>query len=141
MRRLAIFLLAAALAGAAEPAGEDWWRRLKSSITEYLGRPYAWGSCGMKSFDCSGFVWRVFSDNGVLMKRTTARKLYLSLPTAEAGERWRFGNVVFFDDLKHCGIVADRTSFYHAASTKGTGLSRFDPYWRPKVCGVGKISP
>ena len=86
----------------------------------------------------SGWVTRL---GAVPTKRTTARKLYLALPTASKRDQWAFGNVVFFDDLKHCGIVDSRAGFYHAESSKGTNLSRFDPYWRPKVSGVRRIAP
>jgi cell wall-associated NlpC family hydrolase len=109
---------------------------MKTTIHGYLGRPYVWGASGIKSFDCSGFVWRVFTDNGVFFKRTTARKLYMSLPKATSEETWKFGNIVFFDNLKHCGIVCSRDSFYHAESSIGTNLSQFKPYWKPKIVGV-----
>jgi len=109
---------------------------LKAIIEKHLGRPYGWGSTGLKSFDCSGFVWRVMCESGLLLKRTTARKLYMCLPELPAERQWDFGNIVFFDNLKHCGIVADKDGFYHAQSSKGTNLSPFRPYWRPKGCGV-----
>ena len=64
----------------AEPAG--FWSGLQTAIQKHLGRPYVWGATGLKSFDCSGFVWRVMYENGILLKRTTARKLYLTLPKA-----------------------------------------------------------
>ena len=114
----------------AAPAG------IRTAIERHLGRPYVWGATGLKSFDCSGFVWRVMQDNGVLIKRTTARKYYFSLPKVADEDRWQFGNVVFFDDLKHCGIVDTREAFYHAAVSTGTHRSRFDPMWRRKVTGV-----
>lgn len=110
--------------------------RLRSIIGSHLGRPYVWGASGLKSFDCSGFVWRVMQENGILLKRTTARKYYLSLPKVSADERWRFGNVVFFSNLKHCGIVDSRDGFYHAAVSAGTHRSRFDPLWRRQISGV-----
>jgi cell wall-associated NlpC family hydrolase len=109
---------------------------LKATIDRHLGKPYVWGASGLKSFDCSGFVWRVFNDNGIYIKRTTARKLYMSLPKATTEETWKFGNVVFFDNLKHCGIVCDRDSFYHAESSKGINHSQFRPYWKPKIVGI-----
>ncbi len=118
------------------PAPLNNWERLKAAVEVHLGRPYIWGACGLKSFDCSGFVWRVMADNGVLIKRTTARKLYMSLPRVAAGDRFSAGNIVFFDNLKHCGIVADGKTFYHAQASLGTNLSRFDPYWRPMICGI-----
>jgi cell wall-associated NlpC family hydrolase len=112
---------------------------LKSSIDRHLGKPYVWGSSGLKSFDCSGFVWRVLNDSGIYLKRTTARKLYLALPKPSANGAWNFGNIVFFDDLKHCGIVCSRDAFYHAQSSIGTNLSRFKPYWQEKIVGVRQL--
>ncbi len=108
---------------------------LSQVIEQHLGRPYSWGSSGLKSFDCSGFVWRVMADHGVLIKRTTARKLYVSLPKVEDGHEREFGTLVFFDNLGHCGIVNDGTTFYHAQCSKGTNLSPFAPYWQKLVCG------
>ncbi len=116
-----------------------FWERFDQVIRQHLGRPYVWGATGSKSFDCSGFVWRVMTDSGVFIKRTTARKLYMSLKPAAGDQRWQYGNIVFFDDLKHCGIVNARDTFYHAETSRGTTLSRFDPYWRPKVCGVRRF--
>jgi peptidoglycan DL-endopeptidase LytE len=120
----------------APPGAPDSWDRIKATIESYLGRPYVWGATGLKSFDCSGFVWRVLNDNGILMKRTTARKLYFSLPKPGEGATWSSGNIVFFDDLRHCGIVNDRQSFYHAGVTLGTTLSRFHPFWQVRIVGI-----
>ncbi len=139
MKRLAILVLICGGAAAAQTGG-SWWEHLRATVERHLGRPYVWGASGMKSFDCSGFVWRSFTDAGAPFKRTTARKLYFSLNATPKDKEWEFGNVVFFDDLKHCGIVNGRGDFYHAMTSKGTTLSRFDPYWRPKVCGVRRMA-
>lgn len=133
MRALALLLAAGALSAQAP-------EQFRSSIESHLGRPYVWGAAGLKSFDCSGFVWRVLSENGVYMKRTTARKLYFSLPAAPEKARWTFGNLVFFNNLKHVGIVNNAGSFYHAETTTGTNLSKFDPYWKRYVCGVRALA-
>ena len=138
---LALLVAAQALAAQPKPGGRVVWDRLEEAVQHHLGRPYVWGSCGLKSFDCSGFVWRVMLENGILIKRTTARKLYMSLPAAARAERLQPGNLVFFDNLTHCGIVSSPTQFYHAQVHKGTNLSEFDPFWRPKVCGFRKMPP
>ncbi|MBI4875630.1 MAG: C40 family peptidase [Acidobacteria bacterium] len=139
MKRLAILALLGSAAAMAQTP-DNWWERLRATVEKHLGRPYVWGATGLKSFDCSGFVWRAFTDAGAPFKRTTARKLYFSLNSATKGKEWDFGNVVFFDDLKHCGIVNSRGDFFHAESSKGTTLSRFDPYWRPKVYGIRRVA-
>ena len=139
MKRLSILILLCCGAAAAQ-TGESWWDRFRATIRDNLGRPYVWGATGFKSYDCSGFVWRVFHDTGAPFKRTTARKLYFSLSSTPKDKEWEFGNIVFFDDLRHCGIVNSRGDFYHAESTRGTTLSRFEPYWGRKVAGVRKVA-
>lgn len=139
MKRLVILALLSCGAAAAQPR-ENMWDRVRAAVEKHLGRPYVWGSAGLKSFDCSGFVWRAFNDAGAPFKRTTARKLYFSLNNPGKDKEWEPGNVVFFDDLRHCGIVNSRGDFYHAESSKGTTLSRFDPYWRGKIYGLRRVA-
>lgn len=118
----------------------DPWPRMRAIADRHLGRPYVWGSAGLRTFDCSGFVWRILFEDGYLLKRTTARKLYLSLESEPQGEeRWQPGTLVFFDNLKHVGLVASRDHFYQAQVSKGTNLSPFDPFWRPQICGFRKL--
>lgn len=124
---------------AAPPPPGSFPEVLRKSIERHLGRPYVWGATGLKSFDCSGFVWRVLADSGILFKRTTARRLYLCLPPVAAGSEREFGSIVFFDNLGHCGITAGPDHFYHAQCTKGTNLSPFKPFWYPKICGFRQI--
>jgi cell wall-associated NlpC family hydrolase len=135
MRRLLPAVAGIGLVLAVEAQPGEFWTPLRPTIERHLGRPYVWGTAGLKSFDCSGFVWRVMFDNGVLIKRTTARKLYMSLPSVPASAKWNFGSVVFFDNLKHCGLVNSPANFYHAQTGKGTNLSALDPYWRGRICG------
>ena len=78
-------------------------------------------------------------ENGILTKRTTARKFYMMLPKAQLGDESRFGTVVFFDNLKHVGIVDTKSTFYHAQLSRGTNRSEFDPFWRPRICGFRRM--
>ncbi len=138
-RLIALLFSCCGMLGAAQGSPPEFWDQVKSVIERCLGRPYVWGSAGLKSFDCSGFVWRVMFENGILVKRTTARKLYMSLPPVAKGDPFQFGNIVFFDNLKHCGIVNSRTSFYQAQVSKGTNLSKFDAFWQPQICGFRRM--
>lgn len=149
MRRVrvaAVLLAAAPLLGqpaatpvaatpAAGPPAPPLVDRLHAVVENHLGRPYVWGATGLKGFDCSGFLWRVWWDSGVFVKRTTARKFFMALPEVPEGEKWSFPTVVFFDDLDHVGIVDDPDHFFHSALTKGTHRTSFDPFWRRKIYG------
>ncbi len=139
MKTLRLILLVSVASGACAAGPQGFWPNFRATIERYLGLPYAWGACGAKSFDCSGFVWRVSHENGLLMKRTTARKLYFSTLPVNGKQAWRFGDLVFFDDLRHVGIVNDSATFYHAHRNGGTTLSPFRPYWRPKLTGVRRL--
>jgi peptidoglycan DL-endopeptidase CwlO len=121
------------------PEQPTFMEGIKTSIEKHLGRRYVWGSSGLKSFDCSGFIWRVMFENGVLFKRTTARKFYMMLPTVPEEEKWNFGTIVFFDNLKHVGIVDSREAFYHAQVTLGTNRSPMNSFWRRKVFGFRRL--
>ena len=113
---------------------------LEQAIRPKLGRPYVWGAAGLKAYDCSGFVWRALLDAGVLLKRTTARKLFYALPAAKGEERWQPGALVFFDRVHHVGIVRNGREFYHASNSHGTRLEEFRPYWQDLVSGYRKIT-
>ncbi len=130
-------LLIAMLFLAAVP--EDLVSRFDKWLSSILGRPYVWGATGQRSYDCSGFVWRMLTDNGILIKRTTARKLYMITQPLERGEKPEFGSLVFFDDLKHVGIVRDAHTFFHAQTGTGTTHSPFAPFWRQKIVGFHKL--
>jgi len=141
---ITVFLLTSGIEGIAQPSQDacrsnDLWDALQRTVERYLGRPYVWGAVGLKSFDCSGFVWRIMAENGIMLKRTTARKLYMSLPRVTKDSNYESGALVFFDNLKHVGIVRDSESFYHAQVSIGTNLSEFEPYWRRKICGFRRI--
>jgi len=124
------------MAAITAPAPSDtFWGKLRDAIGEHLGKPYVIGSTGLKSFDCSGFVWRSLVDSGIYLKRTSARKLFFSLQPAPETSTSRFGTIIFFDNLRHCGIVNDANSFFHADCKKGTTISPLQPYWQDKVCG------
>ena len=145
MKRAVIVLLFAtliatdALAQSESGPPTGFWDGIKAAIERNLGRPYVWGATGIKSFDCSGFIWRVMFENGILLKRTTARKFYMMLPKAAETDKATFGTLVFFDDLKHIGIIDDATSFYHAQVSLGTNRSKMTPFWRQKIYGYRKL--
>lgn len=114
---------------------------MMSSIQSKLGIPYRYGSSGPNRYDCSGFVWAVFSEAGMGFTRTNAHSLWSSSVPVEGDEKYKFGTLVFFNDLGHMGIVADANGFYHASSSKGITYSTFAGYWGKRIVGFRKLVP
>jgi cell wall-associated NlpC family hydrolase len=137
-----ILVLAASLAAQSTDSASSstsFLEGIRASILKNLGRPYVWGASGMKSFDCSGFIWRVMYDNGILLKRTTARKFYMMLPAASKEDQGKFGTLVFFDNLKHVGMIDSPQFFYHAQVSVGTNHSPMNSFWRQKIYGFRRL--
>jgi cell wall-associated NlpC family hydrolase len=114
-------------------------RSMLSAIQERLGTPYRMGATGPYRFDCSGFVWSVFQEAGVEFTRIPARSLWNEFAPPAEGEKYKFGTLVFFNNLHHVGIVADENGFFHASSSHGVVYSRFDDYWTKRVSGFRRI--
>jgi len=134
-----LLLLCISIPVSAQTTVTDFYAGIKAAIERNLGRPYVWGATGEKSYDCSGFVWRVMYENGIFMKRTTARKFYMILKPATKEEQGTFGTLVFFDDLKHIGIIDTPTAFYHAQVSAGTNRSTMNSFWKKKIYGYRRL--
>jgi peptidoglycan endopeptidase LytE len=146
-----IFVVETAPEGEAEPEGAKPQfgvptarlgfveRSMLTAIEERLGTPYRMGTEGPYRYDCSGFVWSVFQQAGVGFERTSARSLWNGFAPPTEGEKYTFGTLVFFNNLRHVGIVADEHGFYHASTSRGVVYSRFDDYWTKRLDGFRRV--
>ena len=112
---------------------------LIAAIDARLDAPYVWGASGPRAFDCSGFVWSVFQSAGIGFERASARSLWMQFAPVRPGEEHQFGTLVFFNNQRHMGIVADANGFYHASTSQGVIYSRFDGYWGDRVDGFRRV--
>lgn len=108
---------------------------LQGAIAKRLGIRYRFTGMDDRGYDCSGFVWRVFRDAGADFNRVAARTLWRQLPAAAGDEARQFGTLVFFNGLKHIGIVRDASTFYHSSRSQGVTLSEFAGYWEKRITG------
>lgn len=113
--------------------------QMLKAIQERIGIPYRYGATGPNRYDCSGFVWAVFHDAGILFERTSAKSLWSMSEPVEGDERYKFGTLVFFNSLGHIGIVADENGFYQASSSKGITYSPFAGYWEKRIVGFRRL--
>jgi cell wall-associated NlpC family hydrolase len=110
-------------------------RSMQTAIEERLGTPYRMGATGPYRYDCSGFVWSVFQQAGIAFERSSARSLWNDFAPPTEDEKFKFGTLVFFNNLHHVGIVVDENGFYHASTSKGVVYSRFGDYWTKRSSG------
>ena len=114
-------------------------RTMLAAIEQRLGVPYRMGTEGPTRYDCSGFVWSVFQQAGVAFERTSVRTFWHEFLPPTEDEKFKFGTLVFFNNLHHVGIVADENGFYHASTSKGVVYSRFDDYWTKRINGFRRV--
>lgn len=114
-------------------------RSMLTAIEERLGVPYRMGTEGPNRYDCSGFVWSVFQQAGVSFERTNVRNFWNEFAAPTEDEKFKFGTLVFFNNLHHVGIVADENGFYHASTSRGVVYSRFDDYWTKRINGFRRV--
>jgi cell wall-associated NlpC family hydrolase len=112
---------------------------ITAAIDDRLGARYSWGATGPSAFDCSGFVWSTFHSAGIDFERGSARTLWARFTAPAPDERYKFGNLVFFSNLAHVGIVADEKGFYHASRHHGVVYSPFNEYWTSRIDGFRKV--
>jgi len=112
---------------------------LFNSIQGKLGIPYRYGSEGPNRYDCSGFVWSVFNEAGIIFERSSAGSYWANFEPVYGDDRYKFGTLVFFNRLGHVGIVADENGFYQASSSKGITYSPFAGYWEKRIVGFRRV--
>jgi cell wall-associated NlpC family hydrolase len=130
---------AAAANLAVSPVRAAFNQKLSQAMDSKLGIPYRYGSTGPNSIDCSGLVWMVFQQAGISFERSSAHNYWREFEPVSGDERFKFGTLVFFNDLGHVGIVVNDKGFYHASSSKGVTYSSFDGYWAKRIVGFRRI--
>lgn len=119
-----------------------------ASGMKYLGTPYLYGAdpSQTRSFDCSSFTFRAFTENGINLPRT-ANDQY-SLGKAVALEEALPGDLIFFRDsvhpnqAGHVAIYMGSGRMLHASSGRGVHTVEVShPYWKNKIMGIKRVIP
>ncbi len=94
-----------------------------------LGHSYEIAKSGPDHFDCSGFVYYLFKNNGIKIPRT-------SLSQSKSGDKLKRdelkrGDMVFFDTynrkhVNHSGVYIGDGKFIHSSSGKAHGVTISD---------------
>ncbi|MED5044793.1 NlpC/P60 family protein, partial [Geobacillus stearothermophilus] len=114
---------------------------LVADAAELLGTPYVWGGdAPEEGFDCSGFIFYLFQQQGVPIPRTVAL-MWNAGASVSAPE---VGDIVFFatttNGPSHAGIYIGNGQFIHSGASTGVTTSRLDqPYWKQRYLGAKRF--
>lgn len=109
----------------------------------YMGMPYVWGGSNPStSFDCSGFVYWVFKNNGYDIYRTTVEG-YWNMSRVQRDATPQIGDMVFLQNTyrvgpSHIGIYIGNGQMIDANSSRGIAIDNLNtPYYQSHLLGYG----
>lgn len=99
----------------------DIGQQIVDTAMNYIGVPYVWAGTSPSGFDCSGFVYYVYKENGYSINRTAAsiyeNGVYVEKADLQVGDAVCFSSSS--SSIGHVGIYVGDGQFIHASS--GTG--------------------
>ncbi len=112
--------------------GLDKRAQLVTTAFQYLGAPYAYGgTSAVTGFDCSGFLYTVFSACGIPLGRSTAEQALEGTPIDVS--QIRPGDLIYYADstgtIDHGAMYVGNGMLIHAHST-GQGVRMQDYNYR-----------
>ncbi|MEM5770456.1 MAG: NlpC/P60 family protein [Bacillota bacterium] len=111
---------------------------------QFLHVPYAWAGSSPGGFDCSGFIYYLYGQQGITVPRM-ADAQYQTGQRVE-GNDLQLGDLVFFETYEpgpsHVGVYIGGGNFIHASSAAGevtvTPLSK--PYYAARYLGARRVT-
>ena len=100
---------------------------------EQLGKPYIYGSTGMRGFDCSGLMYYLYGAHDISLHRTASQQLQDGIVVSS--DHMQVGDLVFFHEswdsypASHVGIYVGNNQIIHASSSRGVVYDDLDSTW------------
>ena len=105
------------------PGGKPIFRAGNAVVSRayaYLGIPYVWGGTSRSGMDCSGFVQKVFAEEGIHLPRVADDQYQVGFPVPQTS--LRPGDRLYFrsgSEVDHTGIYIGDSHFIHSSSSGG----------------------
>lgn len=118
--------------------------KLKRIADSYLGVRYKYGGTNRRGLDCSGFVWRVFTQMGKKDFKRVPANIMRRMGRSVSRRSVQQGDLVFFRrgrKVGHVGIYMGKNMFIHASTKRGvTYTSLNNEYFRNKLVCIRRIN-
>ncbi len=115
-------------------------RKLLNIANKWVGVRYRYGGTDKDGVDCSGLVYNVFYEYGIILPRTAAQQ-YNFMKRVEY-ENLQVGDLVFFSsggNVSHVGIYTGNNTMIHASTSKGVIYQDLSQYMNNlKIVGYGR---
>lgn len=107
-----------------------------------LDTPYVWAGVTPEGFDCSGFIYYVFTNAGLQLPRLDTASMFTNSNSVDEPVP---GDLVFFENtyregISHAGIYLGDGKFIHAGTKKVEIATIDSPYWKDKFVGFTRFS-
>jgi cell wall-associated NlpC family hydrolase len=109
--------------------------QLIKTANRYMGVPHCMGGTTRKCMDCSGLLYRAFSDHGISMPHNS-EELARYGKIIPGKKDLKKGDLVFFVHtyrtsrfITHSGIYIGDQKFLHTSSSRGVTISSLENSW------------
>ena len=125
-------------------------RNIVNFAEDCIGIPYKYGGYDKTGFDCSGFVYYVFTTFNKTIPRTSQSQ-YEYGRNRKRAKRVKAGDLIFFSGadshsgkVNHSGIIVSNKhghiTFIHSSSSKGIMISKLEEsYWKQRYLGSKNV--
>ncbi|MFA5858068.1 MAG: SUMF1/EgtB/PvdO family nonheme iron enzyme [Elusimicrobiota bacterium] len=115
-----------------------------TTAKKYMAIPYVWGANSSKGFDCSGFTYSTYRQNGIIIPRDCRPQC--AYGTIITREELKPGDAVYFTTYRpgasHTGIYAGNGNFIHASTKNGITVGELnDEYYQGRFFGARRFLP